>query len=439
MSNKINSISNFKRTTNRFQYSKHLLILAFFFGAIVQANAQETNSPYSFLGVGEVFSGGNAVNAMSGGLGIASSNGLYINTINPAMLVRNRYTVFEMGVNTEFKSMQNDAQRSNTYSGRLNPVFLALPASPKWTLALGLSPYSTVDYKTLTSRKSNIIGTDSITYTYSGDGGLNKAIVSNGYRLGKNMSIGLESSLIFGVINRDVITQNFNDGQRYQVKLANRTNYSGLHFKLGYVWRPKISKDYFLNIGATAELAQNIGTKSFRSFNINDVSGITLINADTLEQSKGSLKLPANYKIGISLEKTGKLLVSLDYSLTKWSGFNSTSGSNDNLKDAHTVAVGAEFIPKFDAISGYFNHVMYRAGLNYTQSPYSLNGGEAAKDMSFSLGVSLPLRTISYVNIAFVRGKRGVLATNGLEEVYNKVVVGFSLGDFYWFRKPKID
>jgi len=49
------------------------------------------------------------------------------------------------------------------------------------------------------------------------------------------------------------------------------------------------------------------------------------------------------------------------------------------------------------------------------------------------------LRTISYVNIAFVRGKRGVLSSNGLEEQYSKVVVGFSLGDFYWFRKPKID
>lgn len=439
MSNKINSISNFKRTSKSSTLLKHFLILAFCCITAVRSYSQETNSPYSFLGIGEVYNGGTSINTMSGGLGVASSNGLYINTLNPAMLVRNRYTVFEMGVNTEFKSMQNTAQRSNTYSGTISPIFLALPASPKWTLALGLAPYSTVDYKTVASRKSNILGTDSITYTYSGNGGLNKAIVSNGFKLGKNMAIGLESSLIFGVINRNVVTQNFNDAQRYQVTLANRTNYSGLHFKLGYAWRPKIGKDYFLNFGATAEVAQNLGTKSFRSFNIYDASGITLVNADTLEQSSSSLKLPANYKVGVSLEKTGKLLVSLDYSLTKWSGFTNISGSSNNLKDAHTIAIGAEFIPQFDAISGYFNHVMYRAGANYTQSPYSLNNGEPAKDMSFSVGVSLPLRTISYINIGFVRGKRGVLATNGLEEVYNKVVVGFSLGDFYWFRKPKID
>ncbi|MEA5137541.1 hypothetical protein [Arcicella rigui] len=439
MSNKINSISNFKPTSKSSLFFKHFWVLAFCCFSAFQSYSQETNSPYSFLGVGEVYNGGTAVNSMSGGLGVASSNGLYINTLNPAMLVRNRYTVFEMGVNTEFKSMQNTAQRSGTYSGTIGPIFLALPASPKWTLALGLTPYSTVDYKTVASRKSNILGTDSITYTYSGSGGLNKAVVSNGFKLGKNMAIGLESSLIFGVINRNVVTQNFNDAQRYQVTLANRTNYSGVHFKLGYAWRPKISKDYFLNIGATADFAQNVKTKSFKSFDIYDSSGITLINADTLEQTNGNVKLPANYKVGISLEKPGKLLVSLDYSTTKWSGFSNVSGSSDNLKDAYTVAVGAEYIPQFDAISGYFNHVMYRVGANYTQSPYSLNGGEPAKDMSFSVGVSLPLRTISYINIGFVRGKRGVLATNGLEEVYNKVVVGFSLGDFYWFRKPKID
>jgi hypothetical protein len=103
------------------------------------------------------------------------------------------------------------------------------------------------------------------------------------------------------------------------------------------------------------------------------------------------------------------------------------------------VAFGAEFIPKFDALHGYFNHVMYRVGANYTTSPYAFNGKDVANDMSFSVGASFPLRTISYINIAYVRGKRGVLATNGIEEVYNKVVVGFSLGDFYWFRKPKID
>ena len=404
-----------------------------------KTNAQQTNSPFSYLGIGEVYTGGTAIHSMMGGLGVANSNGIYVNTLNPALLARNRYTVFEMGVNMEGKSMQNDRQLSNTFDGSLNPITLALPASPRWTLALGLAPYSTVNYKTFTSQKLNIVGTDSVTYTYNGEGGLNKAVVSNGVRIFKDMYVGLETAYLFGVINRDVTTQNLSDSQNYEVKLADRTNYSGLHFKLGWAWKPKLNKDYFLNLGATAEFGQNIGIKSLKRFTINSASGLQQVNADTLKQISGNVSLPATYRVGISLEKPAKLLVSLDYSMTQWSGFQNLNGSNENLKNASTIALGAEYIPKFDALNGYFNHVMYRAGLHYTTSPYSINGGNPATDMSFSVGASFPLRTISYINVAYVRGKRGTLATTGIEEVYNKIVIGFSLGDFYWFRKPKID
>jgi long-subunit fatty acid transport protein len=415
-----------------------LLITAYCLFFTTKTNAQQTNSPFSYLGIGEVYTGGTAVQSMMGGLGVANSNGIYINTLNPALLARNRYTVFEMGVNMEGKSMQNDRQLSTTFNGTLNPITLSMPVSSRWTLALGLAPVSTVNYQTATSQKLSIVGTDSIKYSYIGDGGLNKAVVSNGVRIFKDMYVGLETAYLFGVINRNVSTQNFSDSQLYQVTLDDRTNYSGLHFKLGWAWKPKLSKDYFLNLGATAEFGQNIGVKSLKRFTINN-SASQQVNADTLKQITGNASLPATYRFGISLEKPAKLLVSLDYSMTQWSGFQNLNGSNENLKNASTIALGAEYIPKFDALNGYFNHVMYRAGVNYTTSPYSLNGKEAATDMSFSVGASFPLRTISYINVAYVRGKRGTFATTGIEEVYNKIVIGFSLGDFYWFRKPKVD
>jgi hypothetical protein len=441
----IKSYHNFSKNSCTFSSKKMLKIVAYSFLLTAncllftsKTNAQQTNSPFSYLGIGEVYTGGTAVQSAMGGLGVANSNGIYINTLNPALLARNRYTVFEMGVNMEGKMMQNDRQLSNTFDGSLNPIMLALPASPRWTLVLGLAPVSTVNYQTSTSQKLSIIGTDSIRYSYKGEGGLNKAVVANGVRIFKDMYVGLETAYLFGVINRDVTTQNLSDSQNYVVKRDNRENYSSLNFKLGWAWKPKLNKDYFLNLGATAEFGQSLGAKSLTRFTINNAGG-QQVNADTLKQVTGKISLPATYRFGISIEKPAKLLVSLDYSLTQWSGFQNLNGSNENLKNASTVALGAEYIPKFDAINGYFNHVMYRAGVNYTTSPYSIKGGNPATDMSFSVGASFPLRTISYINVAYVRGKRGSFETTGIEEVYNKIVVGFSLGDFYWFRKPKID
>jgi Outer membrane protein transport protein (OMPP1/FadL/TodX) len=436
---KITTIQRFKVLAFRKETITNCLFIIFTLLSTTFIKAQQTNSPFSYLGVGEVATGGTAVQDAMGGLGVASSNGVYINTLNPALLARNRYTTFEMGVNMEGKIMQNDRRQSNTFGGKLNPIMLSLPASPKWTLLLGLAPVSTIDYETFSSRKLDIKGVDSVTYIYNGNGGLNKAIISNGVRITKDMYVGLEAAFIFGVINRDIATQNLSDGQNYQVRFAERSNYSGVNFKLGYAWRPKISKNYFLNVGATADFAQNIGANGLKRFATYDAGGINLINADTLSEPSGKITLPATYRIGVSLENPAKLNVSFDYSLTQWSGFKNLNGSNEGLRDSHTFALGAEYIPKFDALNGYFNHVMYRAGVNYTTSPYAFNGVNAANDMSFSVGASFPLRTISYFNVAYVRGKRGVLATNGLEEVYNKIVIGFSLGDFYWFRKPKID
>ena len=403
------------------------------------SSAQQSNSPYSYLGIGEAVTEAGSVNYMMGGLGVANASGLYINNLNPALLARNRYTLFEMGVNTEVKGLQSSSKRSNTTRGTIGPISLALPVSSRWTMLLGLRPSTNVDYSTFAVNKLDLLGKDSTTISYNGSGGLNKAVWSNGVRLNKNVYVGLETSYTFGVINNDITTQNYSDGQNYQIKLADRTNYSGFIFKLGGAWRPKISKEYFLNIAATADFSQTLKAKSLRQFRTFDASGITAINADTLTQTTGHVTLPSTYRLGISLEKPGQLNVSLDYSMTKWTAFRNIEGNSEKLVDASTIAFGAEYIPDFEAISGYFNHVVYRVGASYTQSPYTVTGTAGAKDYNFSVGASFPMRTISYLNVAFVHGKRGTLATNGIEEVYSKIVVGFSLGDFSWFRKPKID
>ncbi len=80
------------------------LALSLLFSALnsFQSSAQTIlNSPLSYVGMGELDEGGSPSNAMMGGLGVSNSNGIYANVINPALLARNRYTVFEVGAKAE--------------------------------------------------------------------------------------------------------------------------------------------------------------------------------------------------------------------------------------------------------------------------------------------------------------------------------------------------
>lgn len=53
-----------------------------------------------------------------------------------------------------------------------------------------------------------------------------------------------------------------------------------------------------------------------------------------------------------------------------------------------------------------------------------------------SVGIAFPLRNLSYFNLAYQVGKRGVLADNGMEEQYHRITIGLTLSDL-WFQKQK--
>jgi hypothetical protein len=64
------------------------------------------NSPYSAIGLGELLSSAYSPNNGMGDAGVSSANPLYINALNPALLARNRYTMFDVGVIGQYKGLQ---------------------------------------------------------------------------------------------------------------------------------------------------------------------------------------------------------------------------------------------------------------------------------------------------------------------------------------------
>jgi hypothetical protein len=398
------------------------------------------NSPYSYLGMGEIQGSENATQMMMGGIGVSNSNGIYTNVVNPALLARNRWTNLEVGINTEYKTLQDTRQKQRVFGGNYQSLNLTLPVNSRWTVSVGIRPHSAVEYETRSYRRLNLLGVDSLIYSYKGSGGVSKVSISNGVRVFKEFYVGLQMDYLFGQVNRNVSTQNMSDGQYYKVQLEDLTSYSDFQFKAGFAYRAKLKPDLFLNVGATLDLNSTLNSEQIKRFATMDLSGLTVINSDTLEKSKVFVQqIPVGKRFGLSVEKAAKWMVGVDYTYTDWTKVSNNLGRSSALPVSHKVSMGGEYTPDIESISSFIKRTTYRMGLSYEKTPYDfLGNGNYAVDKQLSFGLALPLRNLSFLNLAYQVGRRGVISDNGMEEQYHRLTLGLTFSDL-WFQKQKIN
>lgn len=419
------------------------------------------NSPYSALGLGESYNQTNAANFGMGGIGVSNSSLFYLNMQNPALLARrSRFTAFEVGLIGQYKPQINQIRAGVTLNQRdfgtnLNYVALAFPVSPRWAMMINLRPYSYVDYQSRTygrvlqNNSPTIYETE---YTYSGKGALNKASFATGYRFTKNLYAGIDFAYLFGnitntsdarVLINDVASAS--QPQDIVVSRSNRVNYADLTTKLGAAWRPKLKKDWFLNLGATFDPGTNIRAREtdvYQQVTLGSGGtggGSSLSDEDTLRNNTSStIRFPQQAHFGISLEKENKITIGFDVGLQNWSQYRTVSGQSGNLSDAVTMALGLEYMPKASSTK-YADQVIYRVGFQYNQMPYAVDG-KRVNETNATLGVTLPMGAykVNFVNIGLQGGQRGVLVGSQIRERYLRFTLGFSLND-WWFRKPVLD
>jgi hypothetical protein len=307
-------------------------------------------------------------------------------------------------------------------------------------MSVAIRPHSAVEYETKSYRRLNLLGVDSLIYSYKGSGGVSKLSISNGVRLGKEFYVGLQMDYLFGQVNRNVSTQNLSDGQYYKVQLEDLTSYSDFQFKAGFAYRHKVKKDIFLNLGATIDLNSTVNADQLKRFATFDISGLSIINADTLDKSTVTVQqIPVTKRFGVSVEKLANWMFGLDYSYTDWSKVSNNLGRSTSLPASHKVSVGGEYIPDIESISNYYKRITYRVGGSIEKTPYDfLGNGNYAIDKNVSFGVALPLRNLSLLNIAYQVGRRGLITENGLEEQYHRITLGLTFSDL-WFQKQKIN
>lgn len=405
---------------------------------------QAARSPFTTYGIGEPY--GNALIHNQGtGLGISQPQYWYLNNQNPALLVFNTYTVFQVGIVGESRKIQGDTTNEKNVGGNLNYIVMAFPIKVnKWTTSLGLMPYTDVNfsfqYPDYVKDQSGAI-VDTLITSETGAGGLTQLYWSNGVRLTKNITVGLKSTYLFGPISNvfsNALTTTSSQGDPYLINIEEKTNFHGVNFGLGFSFSKDSlgrKNDRRLSVGAVYNFAADLKAKSKSKIFRTTLGGDT-VERYNIENNNGNLHLPESFSLGISYSKGLNWSVGTEFAFQNWASFRSLSEDDEGLGKSWRTALGGEFTLDPLALENYLKRITFRAGVSWEQYPFLANNKEV-KDLGINFGFSLPAGRSS-MDFALKVGKRGNKADNILEESYFKVYFGITFND-QWFIKRKFD
>ncbi|RDC65898.1 hypothetical protein AHMF7616_04529 [Adhaeribacter pallidiroseus] len=419
-------------------------------GSIATAQAQNLgNSPFSAFGVGDVNESTGSVRSFGmGNVGVGTPASAYINSSNPALLYYNNRVTFELGLGAQAKILSDEVGEQRDADGSLNYLALALPISKRWSTAVGLRPYSTINYE---YTSEGTVAGDATTKTrnsYTGNGNLSEVFFGHGIRIAKRLNLGVSASYLFGLVERESGSQLINATDASlsaeQLVINERTNYNGFQFKGALAYRQPLKDKWSLNLGTVYTIGSDLNTKK-RTVQERRLSNDLVLGQNYLGDSiTTTTRLPQGIQFGLSVDNGQSLVIGADFSAQKWSEFKS-GVSTDKLADTYRIGIGAEYIPNPVSVNSYFQRVAYRAGFSVGKTPLELNGKQV-NDVSLHWGFTLPIGgsprppeyTQSLLNLGFAVGRRGNGESNTLQENYFRVQLGFSLNS-NWFIKPKID
>ena len=426
-----------------------LFVITLLAAISLESMAQTAASPYSVFGIGVTSNKALIYNQNMGGLGISNGQPWVLNNINPAMLPLNTFSTFDAGLYAEKRDVSTAEAKQSSSTGGLSYLTFGFPIKTyKWTMAIGLMPYSNVSYNVVASESLSNHPETTATYNYDGDGGLNQAYLSSGWMLIKNfLYIGGRAAYTFGKITEntrialsEIEYQNAEDTigsyKTFEAtKYYRKSGYSDLIFEGAMYARKKIGKKTQINLGFVYEFGTNLNTRRTEQIEVDDEKDPDRPKSIVLDNAKGQTRLPAKFGYGLSFSKEYRWTVGVDYYTRNWAEFKSDFGSDQNLTKSSEFIIGGEFTPDFTSVKSYLKRVNYQLGFSYNQTPIVVNN-KNIDDFGINFGVSLPVGNASLFNLGFKFGQQGTTSDGLIKENYLKLNLGMTFNDrsFAWYR-----
>lgn len=417
----------------------------------LSAFGQAARSPFSTFGVGEIFGGALIQNQGLGGTGVAQPQYWSVNNQNPALLINNYFTTFQAGALVESRTFATDTASQKGVYGNLNYLVSAFPVmrwkkDPNlmfWTTSVSLLPFSKVNYRLIYADSVAGDPTNLLSITEAGSGGLSQVAWSNGFRLSRELSLGIKASYVFGSTISDYANRLVNSDQSvpFVVAIKEQTYMKDFMFTggLAFARDSVFSSDIHINAGLTYSFASKLNaTKT--TVEQRRLSNQDPVTSDTLVFRKGTVNIPSALTFGLSIGKGADWSVAGEFSVQDWSKFQSINTEDEGLSKSWRVSLGGEITPDQTDFKNYLKRVTYRAGFSYEKTPYTdpyVDNGKQLNDYGINFGLSLPAGRSS-IDAALRVGKRGNKSETSVEETYFKIFFGITFVD-QWFNRRKID
>lgn len=395
------------------------------------------NSPYSRFGLGELYKNESGISRSMGGISYGLRSTHFINSKNPASYTSVDTATFLIDVGYSGIFVFSETATANNWANYFNLDYLkaSFPVTKWWRTSIGLSPFSTVSYNVKSVSEIDSIGT--INTSYLGDGGINRFTFGNGFKLGKHLSVGVNSSYLFGNMNYSKLTEVPDNINIYNFRLTNTTSIRNLYFDFGAQYHNVFGKEKnnFLTVGGVFGNQQNLRATSstFGETFLASSTGYEYIK-DTIidsENGTGEVIMPMFYGFGFNFQKSDKWSFGADYSAQNWADFKSF-GKSDSLTNTKSINLGGSY---------RVGKVMLRAGARYYDSYLTLNGYNI-QELGITFGTSIPLfidqqtKTFPYLDLGAEVGTRGTTANGLIQQTYTRFFVGLSIKSS-WFNRPK--
>jgi long-subunit fatty acid transport protein len=409
--------------------------------------ATKANSPYSRYGMGDLADPRHAALRGMGGIATAYTDYFSVNTYNPASYSFLKVTTLDFAFEGRSKSIYMDGVNTSSGTATISYVSMGIPLGKHAGMSLGITPVSNTYYNA-NDTIHGLNGVGDAIVNYNGSGSMQYAYIGASGQY-KGFSIGFNAGYMFGNSRYSSTFQNFDTTATRNSEFSRYNSVGGLYWKGGILYKARIKKDKFLNVGATVTLSQKLNVErdayDLGYQYITTADGTRELLVDTAKSSavgvKGKMQLPAEYSFGIHYGKDFTWSFGADFVYTDWSKFTNF-GDRERVGDnAYRMAIGGEITPNPTAIKKYFSTVTYRLGAYYGKDYLQFPGNNITY-VGGTVGATFPLKRnynqFGRINTSLDIGQRGTIQNSLAREFYVKFTFGFSLNDI-WFQKRKYD